>query len=78
MQLSAALLAPPPPDADPSPVASLVVTFLPMLLLVGMFLLFLRLLRRTTARGEEALKLTREMVAELRAIRAAVERQPPA
>jgi hypothetical protein len=77
MQLLTALLAPPPPDPDPSPVASLVVTFVPMLLIVGMFLLFLRVLRRTTARAEEALKLTREIVSELRAIRTAVERQPP-
>ena len=78
MQVFAALLAPPAPEPDPSPVASLVVTFVPMLLIVGMFLLFLRVLRRTTARAEEALKLSREIVGELRAIRAAVERQPPA
>jgi hypothetical protein len=62
------------PDAEPSFVSSVIVTFLPLVLIFVVFLVFMRHLRRATARAEEAMKLYREMLAELRAIRAAVER----
>jgi hypothetical protein len=62
------------PDAEPSFASSVIVTFLPLVLLCAVFLVFLRFLRRANKRAEEAMKLARETVAELRAIRAAVER----
>jgi hypothetical protein len=51
----------------------MVITFLPLVLLLVMFLPFMRVLRRSGARAEESLRLSREIVAELRAIRAALE-----
>jgi hypothetical protein len=56
---------------------SMVLTFLPLVLLVGFFFFFVRFVRRTNARAKEAMQLSRDMVAELRAIRAALE-QPGA
>lgn len=79
-------LAPAEPQPESSSAASLVVTFLPLIVIVVMFFAFLRLLRRSTARAEEAMRLSREMLTELRAIRAALappgttrapEAQPP-
>jgi hypothetical protein len=62
----------PDPQPEPSYGASMVLTFLPLVLLVIFFFVFLRFLRRANRRAEEAMRLTREMVAELRAIRAAL------
>ena len=64
------------PSADPQPesssTASLVVTLLPLVFIAIMFFVFMRALRRSHARAEEAMRLSREMVSELRAIRAAL------
>jgi hypothetical protein len=64
------------PSADPQPesssTASLIVTLLPLVFIVVMFFVFMRVLRRSQARAEEAMRLTREMVSELRAIRSAL------
>jgi hypothetical protein len=64
------------PSAEPQPesstAASLIVTLLPFVLIVVMFFAFLRFMRRATARAEEAMRLSREMVSELRAIREAL------
>jgi hypothetical protein len=73
MTASTHLAPPPEQQPEPMPVASLVITFLPFLILVVMFLAFMRVLRRSSARAEESVRLSREMVAELRAIRAALE-----
>jgi hypothetical protein len=64
------------PPAEPQPdspsAASWVITLVPFVLLVVMFFAFLRFMRRAQARAEEAMRLSREMVTELRAIRAAL------
>jgi hypothetical protein len=64
------------PPAEPQPeassTASLVVTLLPLVFIVVMFFFFMRALRRSHARADEAMRLSREMVNELRAIRAAL------
>jgi hypothetical protein len=68
-------LAPPAEPAPPpesSPAVSLVATFLPLLFIVVMFFAFLRVVRRSNARAEESVRLSREIVNELRAIRAAL------
>ncbi len=52
--------------------ASLVVTLLPLVFIVVMFFAFWRVIRRSSARAEEAMRLSREMLTELRAIRAAL------
>jgi preprotein translocase subunit YajC len=72
--LSSTAAQPPTTEPEPSLASSLIVTFLPLVIIFAMFLFFLRALRRSTARAEEALRLSREMVAELRGIRAAVEK----
>jgi hypothetical protein len=64
-----------PSEPEPSAAASWVVTLLPLALLVVMFFVFLRFLRSANARAEEAIRLARETVAELRGIRAALD--PP-
>jgi hypothetical protein len=63
-----------PSESEPSFAASAVVTLLPLVFVVAMFVLFLRVLRRSAARAEESLRLSREIVGELKAIRAALER----
>jgi hypothetical protein len=62
-------------ETEPSFAGSAFLTFFPLVLILVAFFFLLRVMRRTTARAEEALRLSREMVAELRAIRAAVERR---
>jgi len=66
---------PPRQDDEPSSSVSAVVTLLPVVLLIPLVWFVLRALRRTTARTEEAVQLSRDMVTELRAIRAALEKQ---
>jgi hypothetical protein len=60
-------------EPEPSPLANALATFLPLLFIAVMFLWFVRWMRRATARAEESMQLARETVAELRAIRAALE-----
>jgi cytochrome c-type biogenesis protein CcmH/NrfF len=59
--------------SEPSATVSAVVTLFPLALLMVMFVLFLGYIRRARSNVAESLQLTRAMVAELRAIRAAVE-----
>jgi hypothetical protein len=75
MDTTAAVQASAKAEPEPSFAASAFVTFLPILLILVMIPLFFRVIRRTTSRAEEALRLYREMLGELRAIRTAVERE---
>jgi hypothetical protein len=61
--------------SEPSPAASVIVTLFPLALLMVMFVLFLGYLRRARTNVDESLKLAREMVSELRAIRGALEQR---
>jgi hypothetical protein len=72
MTLSTHLAPPSDQQSDSSFAGSLIVTLLPLVFIGIMFLLFMRVLRRSQARAEEAMRLSREMVNELRAIRTAL------
>jgi hypothetical protein len=61
-----------PPEQEPSYLASTIVTFFPLVLLAILFVFFLRFARRGRERMEQGLELSRQMVAELRAIREAL------
>ena len=77
MESLAAVPATAQQEPEPSFAASAIVSFLPLILLFAMIPFFLRLVRRSTARAEEAVSLYREMLAELRLIRVAVEGKRP-
>jgi hypothetical protein len=65
-------LAPPEPRPESSSSADWVATLLPPVLILVMFIGFVRLMRRANANSEEAMRLYREMLTELRAIREAL------
>jgi hypothetical protein len=54
---------------------SAIITFLPLLVLMAMCIPFVRLVRKTQTRADEALSLSRQILDELRQIRAALERR---
>jgi hypothetical protein len=61
-------------EEEPSSAASMAASLIPLALIVIMFVVFMRWLRRANGRAEDCMKLYREMISELRAIRAALEK----